>query len=99
MIATINSVVATGRRMKGSETFISTFHDCAHAQTYLQLVAARYLPPPLPDLWPSPRLRLWPGPAGGVPDGCTGLPSMVVTFTADSRTQAVRAIGHDALAL
>ena len=29
MIATINSVVATGRRMKGSETFISSIHGCA----------------------------------------------------------------------
>jgi hypothetical protein len=35
-------VVATGRRMKGSETFISTFHDCAPAQTRSRLFAASY---------------------------------------------------------
>jgi hypothetical protein len=33
MIATMKSVVATGRRMKGSETFISSSHRCAWMRT------------------------------------------------------------------
>src|SRR5579863_7294611 len=50
MIATMSSVVATGRRMKGSETFISSIHRCAWTGAFEAfcrplLASAAALPP------------------------------------------------------
>src|SRR5215813_8687221 len=74
MIAAINSEVPTGRRMKGSETFIAPLHRCAG---YLFPGGGWFCERPECWLDDGP----WPDAAPGAPPGVLAWPPSPATIT------------------